>query len=87
MSSSTGDNQLIVLARPIGGTTLNGLEFLLDKENDYDYRKFESKEAARAFIRAEIFPDSTDAEQDDYYTFMTVEEAHAYEAKAKENAN
>jgi len=87
MSSPTGENQLIVLARPMGGTTLNGLEFLLDKEKDYDYRTFESKEAARDFIRAEIFPDSTDEEQDDYFTFMTVEEAHAYEAKAKENAN
>ena len=77
MSKTVATNDMIVLGRAKQGVTLNGLEFLLDDKQEY--RKFESKEEARAFIRAEMFPDSTDALQDDYFTFMTVEEAFEYE--------
>lgn len=78
-------NTNIVLARPKGGVTLNGLEFLLDGPNG-PYKEFKDKEEARSYIREEIFPDSTDEEQDDYFTFMTVVEAMAYEESLVEAA-
>lgn len=79
-------NNAIVLARDISGVSINGLEFLLDGHNG-PYREFETKEDARAFIREEIFPDSTDEEQDNYFTFMTVDEVHAYEKKQQAFTN
>lgn len=70
-------NNNIVLARPVNGVSLNGLEFLLDKNKEF--LEFKTKDDARAFIREDIFPDSSDEEQDNYFTFMTVTEAIEYE--------
>lgn len=79
MSVQTNNN--IVLARPINGVTINGIEFLLNENGKH--REFQTKEEARTFIRAEIFPDSTDEEQDGYFTFMTVTEALEHESLAQ----
>lgn len=40
---------MLTIARPIGETTLNGLEWLLDK--DGNTMKFGSKEEAKEFLR------------------------------------
>lgn len=69
---------MIIVARPFGGTSLNGLEFLLDGP-DGDFKKFENKEAAKAFLRENDL-DATDEEMEDYYRFMTEEEVEAYES-------
>lgn len=72
---------MIIVGRPLGGTSLNGLEFLLDGPMpEGKYMKFEDVESAKAFLREEAYPDATDQELDDYFTFMTEEEAHEYEA-------
>lgn len=70
-------NTHIVLAWPINGVALNGIEFLLNENGTH--REFATKEDARSFIRVEISPDSTDEEQDWYFTFMTASDALAYE--------
>lgn len=69
---------MIIVGRPQGGISLNGLEFLLDGP-DGNYMKFENKEAAKEFLREQAFPEATDQELEDYFTFMTEEEGHAYE--------
>jgi hypothetical protein len=67
---------MIVVGRAIGGVSLNGLEFLLDGPGRM---QFESKEAAMAFLRENDL-DGTDEEMENYYTFMTEEEAVEYES-------
>lgn len=69
---------MIVVSRPIGGTSLNGIEFLLNEDCN-DYMLFESKEKAKEFLLEHSFPDATDEELEDYFRFITKEEALAYE--------
>lgn len=68
----------VVVARPLNGTCLNGLEFLLTNDRA-DYMKFDTKEEAKAFLEEHAFPGATDEELENYFTFMTPEEAMNYE--------
>ena len=70
---------MIVVARPINGVTINGLEFLLDGPNG-PHMTFNNKEEAKDFLRENAFPEATDEELEGYYTFMTQEEGLKYEA-------
>ena len=49
---------MITIARPIGETTLNGLEWLLNR--DGSIMKFESEEEAKKFLRTNGFKKLTD---------------------------
>lgn len=66
---------MIVVGRAINGVGINGLEYLLDPENDNDYMKFENTDAAKEFLREHAFPDSTDEELEGYFTFLAEEDA------------
>lgn len=70
---------MIVVARPINGVTINGLEFLLNSPSG-PYMTFNNKEEAKDFLRENAFPEATDEELENYYTFMNEEEALKYEA-------
>lgn len=73
----------IVIGRAKNNSSLNGLEFLL--KEPYVYQEFQDIDAAKVFIREQIFPDSTDEEIEDYFTFMTKQEAIDYvETKAEQ---
>jgi hypothetical protein len=57
----------IQVGRAINGIGLNGLEWLLAE--DTAIRVFKNIEEAKEFLREHDFPDATDEEIEDYYTF------------------
>lgn len=59
----------IVVGRPINGISVNGLEYLLDENTDSGFMTFETKEKALEFVRENVFPDATDEELNNYFTF------------------
>jgi hypothetical protein len=65
---------MLVIGRPINDTSINGLEFLLDGP-DGEYMTFDTEQLALEFVRENVFPEATDEELKDYFTFMTPEEA------------
>ena len=61
----------IVIGRPINGISLNGLEYLLDENGDY--KLFNSKEEAKAFLNSSFEEPLTDDELEDNFMFLDSE--------------
>jgi hypothetical protein len=61
----------VKVGRAISGISLNGLEWLLNE--DGSDMQFEDKEKAKEFLREHDYPDATDEEMEDYYTFKEIE--------------
>jgi hypothetical protein len=61
----------IVIGRPINGISLNGLEYLLDENGDY--KLFNSKEEAKAFLNSNFEEPLTDDELEDNFMFLDSE--------------
>jgi len=62
----------IVIGRPINGISLNGLEYLLDKDNKE--LEFKDKQAAKDYLRGNGFDHLSDSELEDAFVFQ--EEKH-----------
>ena len=61
----------IVIGRPIEGISLNGLEYLLDENGEY--KMFDSKEDAKAFLNSSFEEPLTDDELEDNFMFLDSE--------------
>lgn len=63
---------MILIARPNGETTLNGLEYLMNEDNS-DYRFFNDKQEAVNFLRENIEGEVTDEQLEDSFMFLDTE--------------
>ena len=59
---------MIIIGRPIEGISLNGLEYLMNEDNT-DYKYFDNKESAMAFLRENMDEPVTDMELEDSFIF------------------
>lgn len=62
----------IVIGRPINGISLNGLEYLMNEDNS-DYKLFNNKEEAKAFLNSLMEQPLTDDELEDSFMFLDTE--------------
>jgi len=60
----------IIIGRPIGGISLNGLEYLLTEEGGDEVMEFESEEAAKQFL---LDAGETEENLDDCYVYEKTE--------------
>lgn len=58
---------MITIAKPIGETTMNGLEWLFDK--DGNTMKFGSEEEAKEFLRTNGYKHLSDEQLEDSFLF------------------
>lgn len=63
---------MIIIGRPIEGISLNGLEYLMNEDNT-NYKYFETKESAVAFLRQNIDEPVTDMELEDRFIFEHID--------------
>jgi hypothetical protein len=61
----------IVIGRPINGISINGLEYLLGE--DGEYKPFESREEAKAFLNSMFEEPLTDDQLEDGFMFLDTE--------------
>jgi len=59
---------MIVVGKPINGISLNGLEYLLDDEDNM--MKFETREFAKYFLVNNGYDDWSDEELEDSFMFV-----------------
>lgn len=63
---------MYTIARPIGETTLNGTEYLLNQ--DGSLMKFNSIEEAKMFLKTNGFDNITDEDLDDIFIFDIIDD-------------
>jgi hypothetical protein len=63
---------MIIIGRPSGETTLNGMEYLMNEDNT-DYRFFKDRREAMDFLNSSLIEPVTDDELQDAFMFLDTE--------------
>ena len=78
---------MIVVGRPINGISVNGLEYLMEDENNEKLKEFTDVDEAKSFLRSMFAEEVTDEDLEESFFFVDTKDLIPVESTVNSDDN